>query len=498
MTVVLRMENICKEYRGAKAVQNIDFDLVEGELHSILGENGAGKSTLTKLMAGVIEPSSGGMYFHGRKVQFQGPSEALAMGIAMVFQETSLVPSMTVAQNLFLGNEKFLNRLRRINILAQQFLQSLNFTVSPTALVMSLGAAQRQMLEIARAVRLNAKVLIFDEPTASLTPEEKQHLFSLIQRLRNQGVSVIFISHALEESLQISDRITVLRDGQKILTEPAGSLDRHQVVQAMVGRSLSYQTGHRRSSKEIRPAGNRILSVQGLSMGNLVKNNSFSVFSGQVTTIFGLVGSGRTETAKILSGIYKRDFARGGQIMFRGEPVRFRVPSKAVARGIVYVTEDRKTEGFFDTMSVGENFYAGLLSSKKHTGATVSMRELRDLSRSWIPQMSIKAINDNASVVELSGGNQQKTVIGKTLIQKPELVIFDEPTRGVDVAAITEIHELIGNLADTGLAVIVISSYLPEVRKLSDRILVCRQGRIVEEFSPDDVTDESIMFAAVH
>ncbi|MYB34449.1 MAG: sugar ABC transporter ATP-binding protein [Gammaproteobacteria bacterium] len=498
MTVVLRMEKISKEYRGVKAVQNVDFDLQQGELHSILGENGAGKSTLTKLMAGVIEPTNGELFVNDQKVEFQSPSEALKMGIAMVFQETSLVPSMTVAQNLFLGNERFLNRLRRINILAQQFLQSLNFTVSPTALVMSLGAAQRQMLEIARAVRLNANILIFDEPTASLTPEEKKHLFSLIQRLRESGVSVIFISHALEESLQISDRITVLRDGEKILTEPTGNLDRNKVIQAMIGRSLSYSIDQYRSQQNIRPAGRRIMSVQGLSMGNLVKNNSFSVFSGQITTIFGLVGSGRTETAKIISGIYKRDFARGGQIDFHGRAVRYRVPSKAVADGIVYVTEDRKNEGFFDKMTVGENLYSGYLSSKTHNGLTVSMREMRDISRSWIKKVSIKAINDNANVVELSGGNQQKTVIGKTLIQEPELCFFDEPTRGVDVSAIDEIHELIGNLADSGLAVIVISSYLPEVRKISDRILVCRQGRIVEEFSPTDVSDKDIMFAAVH
>ncbi len=498
MATVLRMHQISKEYRGAKAVQNIDFDLEEGELHSILGENGAGKSTLTKLMAGVVEPTSGKIYFKDEEVSFEGPAEALRMGIAMVFQETSLVPSMTVAQNLFLGNEKFLNRLRGINILAQQFLQSLNFTVSPTDLVMSLGAAQRQMLEIARAVRLNAKVLIFDEPTASLTPEEKKHLFALIQRLREDGVSVIFISHALEESLQISDRITVLRDGKKIFTESTRELDRSKVVQAMVGRTLSYQIYQPKNLDQIRPAGKRVLSVQGLSMGGMVKNNSFSIFSGQVTTIFGLVGSGRTETTKIVSGIYKRDFARGGQIKLHDRSIRYRVPSKAVADGIVYVTEDRKTEGFFDTMTIGENLYSGFLSSKLHRKMTVSMKEMHAISSSWIKKMSIKAINDNARVVELSGGNQQKIVIGKTLVQKPELIVFDEPTRGVDVAAIAEIHQLIGNLADEGLAVVVISSYLPEVRKLSDRILVCRQGRIVEEFSPAEVTDEAIMFASVH
>ncbi len=498
METVFQMMNISKDYRGAKALANVDFELKESELHSILGENGAGKSTLTKIMAGVVEPSSGEMYFKNKKVKFRNPSEALNMGIAMVFQETSLVPSMTVAQNLYLGNERFLNRLRGINISAQQFLQSLNFTVNPTTLVMSLGAAQRQMLEIARAVRLNAKILIFDEPTASLTPEEKQHLFSLIKRLRNGGVSVIFISHALEESLQISDRITILRDGEKILTDTIENLNRKKVVQAMVGRDLSYTIYQSKESEKIRPPGEKILSIQDLSMGNLVKNNSFSIFARQITTIFGLVGSGRTEVVKVISGIYKRDFARGGKIELEHKLVRYRVPSQAVKDGIVYVTEDRKAEGFFDTMSVGENFYAGFLASKLHKRMTVSLREIQNLTQTWNKKLMIKAINQDAKVVELSGGNQQKTVIGKSLVQRPRLIIFDEPTRGVDVGSIAEIHKLIEDLADSGIAVVVITSYLPEVRKISDRILVCRQGRIVEEFSPTDVTEESIMFAAVH
>jgi len=438
------------------------------------------------------------MYFNGDEVTFRSPLEALNIGIAMVFQETSLVPSMTVAQNLYLGNEQFLNRLRGINIAAQQFLQSLNFTVNPSTLVMSLGAAQRQMLEIARAVRLNAKIIIFDEPTASLTPEEKQHFFTLIKRLREQGVSIVFISHALEESLQISDRITILRDGQKVRTDTIENLDRNAIVQAMVGRELSSTIYQSKREGRVRPAGDKVLSIQDLSMGNMVKSNSLSIFAGQITTIFGLVGSGRTETAKVASGIYKRDFSRGGQIELENKSVRYRVPRQAVKSGIVYVTEDRKNEGFFDTMSVGENFYSGFLASKLHRAMTVSMLEMRRLAQSWGEQMMIKAINQDAKVVELSGGNQQKIVIGKTLIQKPKVIFFDEPTRGVDVASIAEIHKLIEDLADSGIAVVVITSYLPEVRKLSDRILVCRQGRIVEEFSPINATDDSIMFAAVH
>jgi simple sugar transport system ATP-binding protein len=241
-----------------------------------------------------------------------------------------------------------------------------------------------------------------------------------------------------------------------------------------------------------------VLSVQDISMANVVRNNSFSIYEGQITGIFGLIGSGRTETFKIVAGIYKRDFLRGGDIEFAGRPVRYNVPRPAVKDGIIYVTEDRKTEGFFETMSIAENLYSGLLAAGLETAAYVSRREMRARAGEWSSKLNIRTISDNARVIELSGGNQQKVVIGKALIQKPRIVIFDEPTRGVDVGAIAEIHHLINNLADAGLAVVVVSSYLPEILNLSDRILVCRQGRIVEEFSPEDATEEKIMYAAVH
>ena len=241
-----------------------------------------------------------------------------------------------------------------------------------------------------------------------------------------------------------------------------------------------------------------MLSVQDISMSSVVRNNSFSIYEGQITGVFGLIGSGRTETFKVVSGIYKRDFLRGGDIELNGKPVRYYVPREAVRDGIVYVSEDRKLEGFFETMSIAENLYSGLLAAGLERHSYISLREMQELSQEWTGKLNVKAINDNARVVELSGGNQQKVVIGKGLIQKPRIVIFDEPTRGVDVGAIAEIHQLINRLADDGLAVIVISSYLPEIMNLSDRILVCRQGRMVEEFSPAEATEEKIMYAAVH
>ena len=496
MTPILELRQATKTYAGVPAISGVDFSLLPGEVHALLGENGAGKSTLTKVMAGVVNLTEGEMLIEGKPVRLSTPLEALSTGIAMVFQETSLVPTMTVAQNLFLGQEKFINRLRGIYISAQQFLQSLNFNVDPTAVVSTLGAAKKQMVEIARAVLHKARVIVFDEPTATLTPEEKRHFFSLIRDLKRRGVSIIFISHALEEALEISDRITVLRDGRKVVTDDTSKFDRDRIVQSMVGHQLSGTLYGRNPT--LRPAGRRVLSVQNLRMGMMVRNNSFSVFAGQITGGFGLVGSGRTETFKVVAGVLKRDYLHGGKVLFKGKPVRYRIPAQAIQDGIVYVTEDRKVDGFFETMSISRNIYAGLLAKLGWRRGLVHGSEEAHLGADWIKSLNVRAVNDDAKVIELSGGNQQKVVIAKSLVQEPELVIFDEPTRGVDVGAVAEIHTIIRKLADEGKAVVVISSYLPEVLALADRILVSRQGKIVEEFSNVDVTEQDIMYAAIH
>ncbi len=496
-TPILELRKATKKYAGVPAIEDVDFALEKGEIHAIVGENGAGKSTLTKVMVGVVNLTSGEMLVDGKLVNPRTPVEARDLGVAMVFQENSLVPTMTVAQNLFLGQEKYFNRLRGIYIAAQQFLQSLNFDVAPTAVVSLLGAAKKQMVEIARAVLHNAKVIIFDEPTASLTPEEKKYFFDLVLDLKRRGVSVIFISHALEEALLISDRITVLRDGKKVVTDVTRNFDRARIVQAMVGRDLS-QTLYGQRKTEVRPAGKRVLSVQNLRMAAMVKNNSLSVFAGQITGVFGLVGAGRTETFKVVSGVIKRDFFHGGEILLHDKPVRYRVPAPAIRDGIAYVTEDRKIEGFFETMSISKNIYMGLLAKLRGKRKLLSNREADTVGKDWIKALNIRAISADVKAVELSGGNQQKVVIAKSLVQEPELIIFDEPTRGVDVGAIAEIHQLINNLADQGKAVVVISSYLPEIMSISDRILVCRQGKVVEEFSALEATEEKIMYAAIH
>ena len=498
---VLELRDATKEFHGIPAIKGVNFSLAKGEVHALLGENGAGKSTLTKVFSGVHQLTSGQIYLDGEPTKIGSPSDARSRGIAMVFQETNLVPSMTVAQNLFLGEERLFNRLRGLYIEAQQFLQGLNFDVDPTALVSSLGAAKKQMVEIARAVRNEARVIIFDEPTATLTPEEKHHFFLLVERLRSSGVAIIFISHALEEALTISSTITVLRDGSVVSTGSTKEYNRSRIVSEMVGRTLKDDGSKEGASgvkRQVRKRGPKVLSVQNLSQGTMVRNTSLSVYGGQVTGLFGLVGAGRSETFKVVAGVTKRNTFGGGEIIFEGKPVRFRIPRQAVLSGIAYITEDRRVDGFFEGMSIDKNIAFAEITMGSNPFKWASRKLADAVAMPWRKAMKIRSIDGDAKVIALSGGNQQKVVIAKSLIQKPRLVIFDEPTRGVDVGAIEEIHQIINGLADEGVAVVVISSYLPEVLKLSDRILIARQGRIVEEMLVNEADEKSIMFAAIH
>ncbi|HTO67312.1 MAG TPA: sugar ABC transporter ATP-binding protein [Bradyrhizobium sp.] len=493
---VLQVLGGAKIYGGVHAIEGIDFDLFAGEVHALVGENGAGKSTLCKAIAGAIQLTSGDIHVDGARVDFAQPRDALAAGICMVYQETSLVPTMTAAQNIELGNEKLLTRFRTLNIQAQQLLQSLNFHVDPATPVALLGTAKKQMVEIARAIYNKARIIIFDEPTASLTPEEIVHFFHLVRDLRARGVGIIYISHALEESLQIADRITVLRDGRLVITAPAKSLNRDALVQHMVGRQVA-QTIHQRSGT-VNQRREKVLTVENVTMGMVVKNMSFSVYAGEVVGIAGLIGSGRTEIAKIIFGALKRNLVNGGTIRLRGKPIRYRVPRQAIDDGIAYITEDRKANGFFETMIVDDNVYVGKLATKLGFSFLLSRARRSKLANYWVERLKINALQRKARIVELSGGNQQKVVLAKSLGQDPSIVIFDEPTRGVDVGTIPHIHAEIRRLADEGKAVVVISSYLPEILAVSDRILVARTGRIVAEFDAAEATQDRILYAAVH
>ncbi|WP_245335062.1 sugar ABC transporter ATP-binding protein [Bradyrhizobium mercantei] len=493
---VLRISNGSKIYGGVHAIEGVDFDLYPGEVHALVGENGAGKSTLCKAIAGAINLTSGDYLLDGKPANFEQPRDALDAGICMVYQETSLVPTMTAAQNIELGNEKLLTRFRTLNIQAQQLLQSLNFHVDPATPVALLGTAKKQMVEIARAIYNKARIIIFDEPTASLTPEEIVHFFHLVRDLRARGVSIIYISHALEESLQIADRITVLRDGKLVITAPARQLTRDALVQHMVGREVAQAVyGGKAKTHQRRE---KVLTVENVTMGMAVKNMSFSVYAGEVVGIAGLIGSGRTEIAKIIYGALKRNLVNGGTIRLRGKPIRYRVPRQAINDGIAYITEDRKANGFFETMVVDDNVYIGSLATRKGWSFLLSRAKRSKLANYWVDRLKISALQRKARIIELSGGNQQKVVLAKTLVQEPSIIFFDEPTRGVDVGTIPHIHGEIRRLADEGKAVVVISSYLPEILAVSDRILVARTGRIVAEFDAADATQDKILYAAVH
>src|ERR1700722_2751372 len=484
---VLRVANGSKVYGGIHAIDDINFELCSGEVHALVGENGAGKSTLCKAIAGAIKLTSGEIFVGGEPTHFDGPRDALAAGICMVYQETSLVPSMTAAQNIELGSEKLLTRFRTLNIQAQQLLQSLNFHIDPATPVALLGTAKRQMVEIARAVYNKARIMIFDEPTASLTPEEVVHFFHLVRELRAQGTAIIYISHALEESLVISSR--------------TAEMSREKLVRAMVGRDIAQTHYARHSGAGRRQRGGdkrKVLTVENVTMGMVVKNMSFSVYAGEVVGMAGLIGSGRTEIAKVIYGALKRNLINGGTIKLHGKPIRFRVPKQAINAGICYLTEDRKLNGFFETMRIDDNIYIGKLSTKVGWRFLLSRLTRNKLAAYWVDRLKVAALQRKAKIVELSGGNQQKVVIAKSLVQDPSIIIFDEPTRGVDVATIPEIHAQIRRLAEEGKAVVVISSYLPEILAISDRILVARLGRIVAEFDAAAATEEKIMYAAIH
>jgi simple sugar transport system ATP-binding protein len=493
---IVSLEGVSKTYGGVAALADASFELRPGEIHALVGENGAGKSTLCKIIAGVVIPTQGAVKVDGQAVSFAAPKDASARGIAMVYQETSLVPQLTVAQNIVLGRESAFNSVRAVRSAARQVLQRLNFKVDPAQLAGSLSAAKRQMVEIARAVLNEARVIIFDEPTAALTPEETDHLFDLMRTLRRQGVAMIFISHALEEALNHADRISVLRNGCMMVTGPADDFDRASLIRYMIGDELKGHAGvsvaERRSTSAL-----PVLRVENIRMGSMVNNMSFSVFPGEITGIAGLIGSGRSEVAKVIMGHTKRNFG-GGRIWLDGREIRYSLPAQAVADGIAYVSEDRKLDGFFETMSVVDNVGLGWLAKFGRRRLLAPLVAMKRLATEWQERLSIRGIGRSQPVLYLSGGNQQKVVIAKSLVQQPRLVIFDEPTRGVDVGAIAEIRQIIRGFAESGAGVILISSYLPEILELSDRVLVAKSGTIAAEFSRAEATAERILHAAIH
>ncbi|RJP20421.1 MAG: sugar ABC transporter ATP-binding protein [Candidatus Omnitrophota bacterium] len=482
----LEMIGITKTYPGVQALKNVNFRVGKAEIHALVGENGAGKSTLMKILAGAEHMDSGEIKMYGRSVSIDSPHCAQELGIAIIYQEFNLVPQLGAAENIFLGREPkrfgFVD-FKKEKRDAEQLLQTLGISLDLDIPVQYLSVAQQQMVEIAKALSVQAKIIAMDEPSATLTQHELKNLFTLIRTLKDQGVSVIYISHRLEEIFEICDRLTVLRDGERIGVKNVDEIDRDGIIEMMVGRQITDEF-----PKETFPPGPEILRVKGLSRG-FVKNVSFSVHRGEIVALTGLVGAGRTEIARMIFGADPPD---AGKILLAGKEVRIASPRQAIDHGICLLTEDRKNQGLILGMNIRENitlptlrdycrcfFIAG---GKERRQALQSMRELR-----------IKAPSGESEVRNLSGGNQQKTILAKWLHAKSALYLFDEPTRGIDVGAKREIYLLMNELLRQDAGILMISSELPEALGMADRVLVMSCGRLVGELTREEATQEKIM-----
>ncbi|NGO44665.1 sugar ABC transporter ATP-binding protein [Streptomyces ureilyticus] len=495
---LLRVEGIRKTFPGVVALDNVDFDLRRGEVHVLLGENGAGKSTLIKMLSGAYRPDAGRVVVGGKEVRVHGAQDAERLGIATIYQEFNLVPDLTVAENIFLGRQPrrfgLIDR-KRMEADAAELLERVGVHVSPRARVRELGIARLQMVEIAKALSLNARVLIMDEPTAVLTSEEVEKLFSIVRRLREGGVGIVFITHHLEEIAALGDRVTVLRDGRSVGQVPAATSE-DELVRLMVGRSIEQQYPRERPAEqaaERADAGAALLTVEGLTRDGVFHDVSFEVRAGEVVGIAGLVGAGRTEVVRAVFGADPYD---RGSVEVAGTRLRGHDVGAAMTAGIGLVPEDRKGQGLLLDASVEENL--GLVTMRAATrGGFVDLKGRREAAARIAGQLGVRMAGLGQHVRTLSGGNQQKVVIGKWLLADTKVLILDEPTRGIDVGAKVEIYQLVNELTAAGAAVLMISSDLPEVLGMSDRVLVMAQGRIAGELSADEATQDSVMALAV-
>lgn len=489
---LLRMTGIEKSFPGVRALDGVHFELQAGEVHALVGENGAGKSTLMKILGGVYQPDSGSIALDGRQVQYPTPRASQADGIAIIHQELNLVPHMTVAENVFLGREPVtgygkIDR-RKLHADTQTLLDRLEVPIEPTQALRELSVGRRQMVEIAKALTFDARVVVMDEPTDALTDTETDHLFAVIAALRAAGVGIVYISHRLPEIFRICDRVTVLRDGAFVSTRRVGQITADDIIKDMVGRSIAEQYPYQPAA-----IGAEVLRVQDAANA-FVHDITFGLCAGEVLGVAGLMGSGRTELAKSIFG--RTPFATG-QITIAGQPVTLADPRAAIRAGVFYISEDRKGEGLVLGMSVARN--ATLASLADFVGAAFRLLHRREdeQARRFVEQLSIRTPSTAQPVGLLSGGNQQKVSIAKGLMSNPAVLMLDEPTRGIDVGAKREIYRHIGELKQAGVAILLISSDLPEVLGLADRLLVMRDGTISGRFDRESMSAETVMAAAV-
>lgn len=490
--LVLKMQKIRKAFPGVLALDDVDFELMKGEVHILLGENGAGKSTLVKILSGAQPLTSGEITLFGESVVIESPRHAQGLGIGIIYQELNLIPSLNAAENIFLGREKT-NSLGLIDTPslhenARALLDELGLRINCTEPVKNFGIAKRQMIEVAKALSLNARILIMDEPTSALSETEIKQLFDTIRKLKSTGVSVIYISHRMEEIFQIGDRVTVLRDGKHIGTKSVGATSRAELVRMMVNRELKEQYPRHRPQ-----IGEEVLRVDNLSTKGGLKNISFSLHRGEILGISGLLGSGRTELARAIFGV---DRTTSGRIFIRGKLQKIGSPRAAIAQRIGFLTEDRKSQGLALNLSVKENITLASLDSCSRLGV-ISFKQEEDMAGSYSQSLRIKTPDLRQKALHLSGGNQQKAVLAKWLCSKAEIFIFDEPTRGIDVGSKVEIYQLMNELTASGVAIMMISSELPEILGMSDRILIMHQYAVRAEMTAAEANPEAIMRCAL-
>lgn len=485
---VLEMKNISKKFPGVKALDKVDFSLKKGEVHALIGENGAGKSTLMKVLNGIYKRNAGQIILKGEEVQFEGPKEAQNAGLAIIHQELELVPDLNVAENIYLGREErkgiFIN-YSKLYQKTEDVLEMLGVDINPKAKIKNLNIGSQQMVEIAKAVSQNAEILVMDEPTSSLTNQEIDILFKLIKRLKKQDIAIVYISHRLEEVFEICDRVTVLRDGELVGEVKTSDTDEDELIKMMVGRTIE----DRFPKMNFKPS-EEILKVENLSVPNKLKKASFNLKKGEILGISGLMGSGRTELAKAIFGVYKEI---QGDIYYKGKKIKINSPAAAIKNGIYYLSEDRKEEGLILALSVANNISISVLKRILKIDTFIDKSQEKSLAQKYIGDLNIKTPSEKQKVKNLSGGNQQKVVISKLLSTKPEIVIFDEPTRGIDVGAKREIYNLMQDLIDEEVAVILISSELPEILNLSNRILVMHEKELMGELDAAGADQEDVM-----
>ena len=488
---ILELKQISKRFSGVEVLHQVSFSLRPGEVHALLGENGAGKSTLVKVMTGVHQPDGGEIHLHGQPVTFGDPRASLQAGIAAIYQELSLFPDLNVAENIFVGRQptKAGGRLdwRTLYAEADKLLASLGVHLDLKQKARTLSIAQQQMVEIARALSINARILIMDEPTSSLTLSEVAELFRLVRRLRADGTAIVFISHRLEELFEIADRVTVLRDGAYVDTRPLAEVSRDELIRLMVGRTISNLF-----PKQDVAAGAVALKVENLTLDGVFEGVSFELRRGEILGMAGLVGAGRTDVARAIFGV---EPPSSGRIEVEGKAVAITSPQQAIALGLALVPEDRQLHGLIPPMAITANISLPMLAHYARRGWLRPKQE-RDATFAAARQMEVRANNIWQRARELSGGNQQKVVLAKWLSTEPRILILDEPTRGIDVGTKAAIHALMSELAGQGMAILMISSELPEVLGMSDRILVMREGRVTGRFTRGDATQETIMSAA--